>query len=127
MAVMNKDFKIAVWNVRGMCNSDMQKDVKRFIADEKLSMCAVIETHLKEKQIKKVCEFVYGDWNWYSNMKESNKGCKIIIGWNQAEVNVMPLHSSHQAILCVIENKENSRQFFCCFVYAAKGGVSFFC
>ena len=106
----------------GICNSDMQKDVKKFIANEKLSICTVIETHLKEKQIKKVCDFIYGDWNWYSNMKESDKGCRIIIGWNQAEVNVMPLHSSHLAILCAIENRENGQQFFCRFVYAANTG-----
>ncbi|PWA89776.1 RNA-directed DNA polymerase, eukaryota, Reverse transcriptase zinc-binding domain protein [Artemisia annua] len=111
-----------VWNVRGMCNKYMQKDVKRFINDEKLSVCAVIETHLKEKQIKKVCEYVYGDWNWCSNLNVSNKGCRIIIGWNHADVSVMPLHIDHQAILCVIEIKDSGTKHFCCFVYAANSG-----
>ena len=61
MASLNSDCRIAVWNVRELCNKDMQKDVKRFITDEKLSVCAVVETHVKEKQIKKVCEYVYRD------------------------------------------------------------------
>ena len=118
MANLNFGCKIAVWNVSGMCYKEMQKDVKKFITTEKLSVGAVIETHIKEKQIKKICDFVYGDWHWYSNMKDSNKGCRIIIGWNQGEINIMPLHSSHQTILYVIEIKDSGCKFFCSFVYA---------
>ncbi|GJX69407.1 RNA-directed DNA polymerase, eukaryota, reverse transcriptase zinc-binding domain protein [Tanacetum coccineum] len=52
--------KIAAWNVRGMCNRDMQKDVKKLIRDENLSICVVLETHIKEKKINKICDFVLG-------------------------------------------------------------------
>ena len=91
----------------------MQKDVKRFITDEKLSICAVVETHIKEKQIKKICKFVFGNWNWCSNMKESAKGCRNITGWNEEDVSVMLVHSSHQAILYIVEIQESGSRFFC--------------
>ncbi|GJV18645.1 hypothetical protein Tco_1367665 [Tanacetum coccineum] len=47
--------KMTAWNVRGMCNRDMQKDVKKFIRDEKLSICVVLETRIKEKKINMIC------------------------------------------------------------------------
>ena len=119
MTTMNKELKMASWNVRGMCNKDMQKEVKKFISDEKLSICAVLETHIKENKLNKICDFVLGGWSWCSNMKDSDRGCRIIVGWNEENVSVMPIHSSKQAILCVIEIKDSKNKFFCCFVYAA--------
>ena len=76
---MNIELKVAAWNVRGMCNKEMQKDVKKCISSEGLHICDVLETHVKEKlglhicdvlethvkekQIGKVCDFVFGNWN----------------------------------------------------------------
>ena len=77
---------------------------------------------LKEKQINRICEFVFGEWNWLSIMKDSQRGCRIIVGWDANEVNVMQLHSSNQAILCQIEIKDTRESFFCCFVYASNSG-----
>ncbi|GKC50268.1 RNA-directed DNA polymerase, eukaryota, reverse transcriptase zinc-binding domain protein [Tanacetum coccineum] len=39
---------------------DMQKDVKKFISEEKLSICVVLETHIKESKVKKISDFVFG-------------------------------------------------------------------
>ncbi|GJU81689.1 RNA-directed DNA polymerase, eukaryota, reverse transcriptase zinc-binding domain protein [Tanacetum coccineum] len=111
MTDTNNDLRIAVWNVRGMCNSTTQKEVRKFIAEEKLSICAVLETHIKEKQINKICTFVYGRWNWMSNMNESKRGCRIIVGWNPDDVNVMNIHTSNQAMLCLIETVDTKEKF----------------
>ncbi|GJX06151.1 RNA-directed DNA polymerase, eukaryota, reverse transcriptase zinc-binding domain protein [Tanacetum coccineum] len=113
---------IATWNVRGLCNRDMQKQVKKFISDEGLSICAVLETHVKDKKIKKVCEFAYGRWNWVTNIDKCDKGCRIGVGWNEEEVNLMVIHSSKQSFLCLVEIKESKSKFFCCFVYASNSG-----
>ncbi|GJV32918.1 RNA-directed DNA polymerase, eukaryota, reverse transcriptase zinc-binding domain protein [Tanacetum coccineum] len=99
--------KMAAWNVRGMCNRDMQKDVKKFIRDEKLSICAALETHVKERKINKICDFVYGNWSWVSNMDKSDKGCRIIVGWNEDDVNVNLIHSTKQTMLCLVEIKDS--------------------
>nr|GEU51815.1 hypothetical protein [Tanacetum cinerariifolium] len=83
MNTSSSDFRMAAWNVRGMCNRDMQKDVKKFISDEKLSICAVLETYIKEKKINKICDFVYGNWSWVSKMDKCDRGCRIIVGWKE--------------------------------------------
>ncbi|GJY24381.1 RNA-directed DNA polymerase, eukaryota, reverse transcriptase zinc-binding domain protein [Tanacetum coccineum] len=106
----------------GICNKDMQKEVKKFIKDEKLSICATLETHLKKKQMHKVCSFVFGGWSWVSNIKECDKGCRIIIGWNEEDVKVMVINSCKQAVLCLVEIIDSKQKFFCTFVYAANTG-----
>ncbi|PWA79019.1 ATPase, F1/V1/A1 complex, alpha/beta subunit, Zinc knuckle CX2CX4HX4C [Artemisia annua] len=110
---MNNEMKMAVWNVRGMCNKEMQKDVKKFIRNANLHICATIETHVKEKQIGSVCKFVFGDWSWCSNVKESDRGCRIIVGWNEDHVNLVQMHSTRQAMLCCIEFKDCKSKFYC--------------
>ncbi|GKA30765.1 RNA-directed DNA polymerase, eukaryota, reverse transcriptase zinc-binding domain protein [Tanacetum coccineum] len=81
---MNANFRMAAWNVKGICNKDMQKEV--------------------------------------SNMKDSDKGCRIIVGWNEEEANVMVIHSCKQAILCLNEIIDSKQKFFCSFVYVANSG-----
>ncbi|GJY13067.1 RNA-directed DNA polymerase, eukaryota, reverse transcriptase zinc-binding domain protein [Tanacetum coccineum] len=56
------DFKLAAWNIRGMSKELRQNDAKKFIQEEKVNMCAFIETHLKTKNIMKVGNKVFGDW-----------------------------------------------------------------
>ncbi|GJY24271.1 RNA-directed DNA polymerase, eukaryota, reverse transcriptase zinc-binding domain protein [Tanacetum coccineum] len=48
------DLKFGAWNIRGLCShSDKQKEVKRLIKKGGLQFCAVLETHVKYKNIKK--------------------------------------------------------------------------
>ncbi|GJU86061.1 RNA-directed DNA polymerase, eukaryota, reverse transcriptase zinc-binding domain protein [Tanacetum coccineum] len=75
-----------------------------------------------ESKVKKICDFVFGSWTWYSNMDKCDKGCRIVVGWNEDNVNIMVLHSSQQAILCLIELKDSKNKFFYYFVYAANSG-----
>ncbi|GJU01498.1 RNA-directed DNA polymerase, eukaryota, reverse transcriptase zinc-binding domain protein [Tanacetum coccineum] len=56
------DFRIGIWNVRGMCTSDKQKEVAKFILEEKLQVCSTLETHLKSKKLVKACEKAFGNW-----------------------------------------------------------------
>ncbi|GJX09403.1 RNA-directed DNA polymerase, eukaryota, reverse transcriptase zinc-binding domain protein [Tanacetum coccineum] len=101
--ILNAEIKITAWNVRGMCNKETQKEVKKFICDEKLSICATLETHIKPKQIDRISSKVFGRWSWISNMNESHRGCRIIVAWNPKDVSINLLHSSSQSILCLIK------------------------
>ncbi|GKB34451.1 RNA-directed DNA polymerase, eukaryota, reverse transcriptase zinc-binding domain protein [Tanacetum coccineum] len=92
---LNSEFRMATWNVRGLSNKDMQKQVKKFISDEKLS---------------------------YTNMDKCDKGCRIMVGWKEEDVNLMVIHSCKQAVLCLVEIKKSKNSFYCCFVYAANLG-----
>ncbi|GJU60171.1 RNA-directed DNA polymerase, eukaryota, reverse transcriptase zinc-binding domain protein [Tanacetum coccineum] len=48
-----------------------QNDAKKFIQEEKVNMCAFIETHLKTKNIMKVGNKVFGDCDWDSNVQQT--------------------------------------------------------
>ncbi|PWA40382.1 hypothetical protein CTI12_AA568030 [Artemisia annua] len=49
-------------------------------------------------------------WAWVSNMRESLRGCRIIVGWNTNDVNVNLIHSSRLYMLCIVESIASSRR-----------------
>ncbi|GJU75090.1 RNA-directed DNA polymerase, eukaryota, reverse transcriptase zinc-binding domain protein [Tanacetum coccineum] len=55
-----------------------QKEVRSFIIDEALSICAVLETHIKSRRLNEVGESIFGN----SNMQHCDKRCRIMLGWN---------------------------------------------
>ncbi|GJV27431.1 RNA-directed DNA polymerase, eukaryota, reverse transcriptase zinc-binding domain protein [Tanacetum coccineum] len=77
------DFKLAVWNIRGMSTSDKQKEVRDLISGEKLQLCGIVETHIKYNNLQKVGEKVFGNWECDNNGEDNSKGCRIMVGWNQ--------------------------------------------
>ncbi|PWA50666.1 RNA-directed DNA polymerase, eukaryota, Reverse transcriptase zinc-binding domain protein [Artemisia annua] len=117
------DFKIATGNIRGMCNEIKQNEVMKFIEKEKVQVCVVIETHLKIKSITKVCDRVFGNSNWISNVVHSHTCCRIVVGWNNSVVNVMVVNSCSQEILCLVEIVGKRLRFYCSFIYASNSIV----
>ncbi|GKE19778.1 RNA-directed DNA polymerase, eukaryota, reverse transcriptase zinc-binding domain protein, partial [Tanacetum coccineum] len=99
----------------GMGNNKKQKEIRRFI-------CALIETHIKEPKLKRIYEFVYGNWSWESNMSMSSRGCRIIVAWDNQAMNMMLIHMCDQAMLYLVKNISMNTRFYCCFVYAANAG-----
>ncbi|GJX29876.1 RNA-directed DNA polymerase, eukaryota, reverse transcriptase zinc-binding domain protein [Tanacetum coccineum] len=106
-----------------MCKELKQKEVKKLINSEKVQVCAILETHLKTKSISKACEFVYGNWNWVSNVIHSPTCCSIVVGWDPSLMNVMVTHSCKQSMLCLIESVDRKVKFYCSFVYASNSGI----
>ena len=81
MTDMNAELRVATWNVWGMCNKDMQKEDKKFITTEKLNICTVVETHIKENQLPRIIgsdPWVLIDWNVSLNAEDHSEGgsCK---------------------------------------------------
>ena len=54
------DYKIGIWNIRSMNNGKKQKEIKKFIYEEKMHVFSVIETHVKASQLQDVCNKVFG-------------------------------------------------------------------
>ncbi|GJY60420.1 RNA-directed DNA polymerase, eukaryota, reverse transcriptase zinc-binding domain protein [Tanacetum coccineum] len=90
---------------------------------ERLQLLAILETHLKPKNIANVCNGVFGSWNWISNVADSPSSCRIVVGWNPLVVKVMMLHSSKQSILCLVETIPDKIKIFISFVYASNDGI----
>nr|GEU68329.1 RNA-directed DNA polymerase, eukaryota, reverse transcriptase zinc-binding domain protein [Tanacetum cinerariifolium] len=116
------DFKIGCWNIRGLGTTDKQNEIKKFIEDEKLGICAIIETRLKAKKLQKIRDNVFKKWNWVNNMKYCDKGCGILVGWNNELVNVNVIHYCKQAVLCKINVIRGNLSIFLTIVYTANGG-----
>ncbi|GKB60710.1 RNA-directed DNA polymerase, eukaryota, reverse transcriptase zinc-binding domain protein, partial [Tanacetum coccineum] len=106
-----------------MCKEFKQKELRNFIAEEKIQVCAILETHLKAKNINKACDFVFGRWRWISNVNHSPTSCRIVVGWNVDEVDIMVIQSSSQTVLCLVEILQTKVKFFVSFVYASNSGI----
>lgn len=85
------ELKAGIWNIRGMSSSIKQDEVVNIIREERLNVCVILETHLNSKQLNKVCDRVFGNWEWFSNMRYSEKGCRIIVSWNPSHINIISL------------------------------------
>nr|GEW90531.1 RNA-directed DNA polymerase, eukaryota, reverse transcriptase zinc-binding domain protein [Tanacetum cinerariifolium] len=77
---------------------------------------------LKSKKVDKVCEKVYGRWNWITNMRYCNKGCRIMIGWNEDQVSISVIHMAKQSVLLKMETRNNIK-LYGTFIYPANGGI----
>ena len=82
------DFKVGVWNIRGLNTVDKQNEIKNLIVSEKLKVCVVMETRLRSKKLQVICDKVFQGWEWTSNMQFCTKGCRIALGWDDQEVSI---------------------------------------
>nr|GEX48568.1 hypothetical protein [Tanacetum cinerariifolium] len=115
--------EIQVWNIRGISNEVKQKEARNLIKDGKILVCAFIETHLKTKNIEKVGNKVFGNWDWCSNIQYSPTSCRIMLGWNTNLVRITIINRSSQTILCCVETIPIKIKFFCSIVYASNNGT----
>ncbi|HET7285362.1 MAG TPA: hypothetical protein VFI70_11815 [Nitrososphaeraceae archaeon] len=95
-----------------------QKEVQQVLIDNHLSICAILESHVSEVMLNKVCGRVFRNWRWASNMVMCVKSPRIIIGWNPDIVDLMFLAQSDQVIHTQVFLKADNKSVFCSFIYA---------
>ncbi|PWA48482.1 hypothetical protein CTI12_AA490900 [Artemisia annua] len=83
------DFKIGTWNIRSMNKLNKQKEVRKLIIEERIQVCAILETHIKPHKLPKACDRAFGDWNWLSNVSHSQNGCRILVTWDRNMVDLV--------------------------------------
>ncbi|KAJ9536695.1 LOW QUALITY PROTEIN: hypothetical protein OSB04_un000168, partial [Centaurea solstitialis] len=113
---------IASWNIRGLNASDKQQEVKAFVRNNNLAICAILESHVKGDGLSGVCSSTFGRWDWVSNHLFSDLGTRIIIAWDGSVLEVMPLEYHRQFIHCEVRVKGSSNPFFMSIVYADNRG-----
>ncbi|GKB12254.1 putative reverse transcriptase domain-containing protein, partial [Tanacetum coccineum] len=89
------------------------------LREDAYSLCGLLETHVKKKNLNRICKRVLGNWEWVSNISSCNGGTRIIVGWDPHNVSVMVLEQSSQVLHCFVEPVNGDPSFFCSFVYAA--------
>ncbi|GKF55115.1 RNA-directed DNA polymerase, eukaryota, reverse transcriptase zinc-binding domain protein, partial [Tanacetum coccineum] len=110
------------WNIRGLGKVKKQNAVKNLIMNEGLSMCAVLETRLKGDKVKRIRDKVFGRWDWIENGKFCKRGCRILIGWNNATINCGVVHATDHVVLCMLEVLSTKEKLYCCFVHVENDG-----
>lgn len=110
---------VAAWNIRGLNQLPKQMEVRSLIRENHISLCAILESRVAVKTLKKVCSKVFGSWAWTSNGKLCNHGTRIIFGWDHNALDVMVINQSTQTVHCQVTCRSSKISFFCSFIYAA--------
>ena len=111
------NIKIIAWNIRGMTDTSKQDEVKLLISENRLHMCAVIETRLIKKVVNKICDNVFGSWAWISNSADSIKGCRIAVGWDTSVIEASLISSIGQVMHFEVKVIADKKSFFVSFIY----------
>ncbi|GKC32324.1 RNA-directed DNA polymerase, eukaryota, reverse transcriptase zinc-binding domain protein [Tanacetum coccineum] len=96
--------------------------IKFLISENKLNMCAIIETRLKEKIVNSVCDSVFWNWLWLNNSMDSNKGCRIVVGWDSNVIEATLLSSSDQTMHFEVKLIQDKKRFYISFIYGENEG-----
>ncbi|KAJ9536435.1 hypothetical protein OSB04_un000393 [Centaurea solstitialis] len=106
----------------GLNAPDKQQEVKSLIRNNNISICAVLESHVRVDALRGICAATFGRWDWISNQAVSEFGTRIIIAWDVACVDVMILESHRQFMNCEVRIRGSSNSFFVSFVYGDNRG-----
>ncbi|KAJ0871216.1 putative RNA-directed DNA polymerase [Helianthus annuus] len=88
------------------------------LSENRVAVCAILESHVDVTNLPKVCKAVFRNWAWTSNGDVCDRGTRIIIGWNMEVVDLMVLSLEDQVIHTQLCPKNGSASFFSSFVYA---------
>ncbi|PWA40795.1 RNA-directed DNA polymerase, eukaryota, Reverse transcriptase zinc-binding domain protein [Artemisia annua] len=65
-----------------------------------------------------LCSKVFRNWDWTSNGHLCSKGSRIVLGWNQDEIDLTVISMDDQVIHVCIRFKADKKELFCSFIYA---------
>ena len=74
--------KWSFWNVRGMNKKYKQKEIKLFLQNNKVSLAGLIETSVKEFNVKATPKGIAQGWWIMHNYREASNG-RIWIIWDE--------------------------------------------
>ncbi|GJZ31367.1 hypothetical protein Tco_0576414 [Tanacetum coccineum] len=95
-----------------------QNEVRQVIFENNLSVFAILESHVADSKLHKMCWLVFRHWDWSSNGAWCNKGTRIILGWNHNDVDIMVVTQDDQAVHARVWLKLEKKEVFCSFIYA---------
>ncbi|XP_021979874.1 uncharacterized protein LOC110875997 [Helianthus annuus] len=110
--------------LRGLNRPIKQTEVRHAIKDWKLSLCAILESHVEVSNLPKVCKSIFRWWHWTSNGGRCVKGTRIIVGWNPSIFDVMVLSETDQVMHLQLIFKKTKKLIFYSIIYAANYYIS---
>ncbi|KAJ9536716.1 hypothetical protein OSB04_un000101 [Centaurea solstitialis] len=106
-------------SVLGLNSSVKQREVKFFISSSSLSLCVLLETHLYASKLVDCAKSVFGSWEWNSNQIHSQRGVRILVGWNPVVLDATVIGMSDQVLHCQLRIKHSGTSFLASFVYGS--------
>ena len=110
--------KLGAWNIRGLSKITRQDEMKKFIREEGLSMCVVVETRLRKKFVKQAGDNVFDKWSWVSNIGDCRSVCRIMVGWDSDVIGANLISHCDQVMHFEINFVHDHRKQYVSFVYA---------
>ncbi|GKB24097.1 putative RNA-directed DNA polymerase, eukaryota, reverse transcriptase zinc-binding domain protein, partial [Tanacetum coccineum] len=110
--------KVEEMNIRGLNRTPKQSEVRQVVSENQLSVCAILESHVDINTLATICSKVFQNWEWTSNANLSNKGCRIILGWNKDVVDVIVMAQTNHVIHAKVIHRADQKAICCTFIYA---------
>nr|CCA65981.1 hypothetical protein [Beta vulgaris subsp. vulgaris] len=108
--------KITTWNVRGLNDPIKVKEVKHFLHSQKISLCSLFETRVRQQNSGKIQKKFGNRWSWINNYACSPRG-RIWVGWLNNDVNINVLSVTEQVITMEVKNSYGLNMFKMAAVY----------
>ncbi|GJS69385.1 hypothetical protein Tco_0702226, partial [Tanacetum coccineum] len=94
----------------------------RFMTDNEVHGPSILETHMKNDTINRVCSNIFGRWQWQHNERLCSTLCRIGVGWDANNVTCSLVHVTPQTMLYLINVMNTNKSFLCTFIYAENKG-----
>ena len=104
---------VGVWNVRGLCSSQKQKNVNYWVNKHSLDMFCILETKLYHSENTEKCISIFrnkGFNHFFDNLCVG----RLLLFW-KGHIKATIMDTFDQGILCHVDN--GIYRFFVCFVY----------
>ncbi|GAV92478.1 Exo_endo_phos domain-containing protein [Cephalotus follicularis] len=85
------------WNIRGINNPLKQEEVSRFLLDNKVAICGLLETRTREDRAQSIVSKMCRNWEWTSNHLFSELG-RIWVVWDPRALSFDVTAMTEQAI-----------------------------
>nr|GEW13176.1 hypothetical protein [Tanacetum cinerariifolium] len=105
-------------NVTDINTKGASTPVEKVIFDNQLSVCAILESHVCDAKLEKLCSYGFCNWEWTSNGARCSKGSRTGLGWNRNEVDLSMISFDDQVIHSRLWMKADKKELFVSFIYA---------
>ena len=104
------------WNVRGMNKRYKQKEIKLLLQNNKVTLAGLIETRVKENNVKTILKGIAPGWRVLHIYTDSPNG-RIWIVWDDNWYDIKMINSSAQLMHCQVIERSKDYQFILIVVY----------
>ena len=114
--------KLVAWNIRGLNDPLMQKELSTFVRVHSLSVVCILEARVRNSNKDIIFNSILPGWGLLHNYEHASLG-RIWVCWNPRVVSIVALLCTDQAILCYITILKDNNSFFCSAIYASNNQI----